>query len=63
VPDPKKTAVAELNDLGKAWLDDPNPSPFIEFWFYDHPSIQNRASFALHYDPWANGGHGKFFRK
>ncbi|MGA3046196.1 MAG: M48 family metallopeptidase [Terracidiphilus sp.] len=63
VPDPQKTAVAEFNDLGKAWLEDPTPSPFIEFWLYNHPSIQNRANFALHYDPWVNGGHGEFFGK
>jgi STE24 endopeptidase len=61
VPDPQKTAVAAFNALGEAWLEDPNPSPFIEFWEYSHPSVQTRANFALHYDPWANGGHGRFF--
>jgi Zn-dependent protease with chaperone function len=63
VPDPQKTAVAAFNALGEAWLEDPNPSPFLEFWTYDHPSTQTRATFATHYDPWANGGHGKFFSK
>lgn len=63
VADPQKTAVAAFNALGEAWLEDPNPSPFIEFWTYDHPSVQTRANFALHYDPWANGGHGRFFDK
>ena len=63
VPDPRKTAVASLNALGEAWLEDPNPSPFIEFWLYNHPSTQSRANFALHYDPWAKGGHGEFFDK
>lgn len=63
VADPQKTAVAGFNALGEAWLEDPNPSPFIEFWLYNHPSVQTRANFALHYDPWANGGHGKFFDK
>jgi Zn-dependent protease with chaperone function len=63
VPDPQKTAIAAFNALGEAWLDDPNPSPFIEFWTYNHPSTQTRANFAAHYDPWANGGHGKFFEK
>ncbi len=61
VADPQKTAVAAFNSLGQAWLEDPNPSPFIEFWMYNHPSVQSRANFALHYDPWANGGHGKYF--
>jgi len=62
VPNPQKTAVAAFDDLGKAWLEDPNPSPFIEFWLYSHPSTQHRAEFAQHYDPWANGGHGEFFK-
>jgi len=62
VPDPQKTAVTAFDDLGKAWLEDPNPTPFIEFWLYSHPSVEERANFALHYDPWANGGHGEFFK-
>jgi len=63
VADPQKTAVDAFNALGNAWLEDPNPSAFIEFWQYNHPSVQTRANFAMHYDPWANGGHGKFFDK
>jgi len=63
VPDPQKTAVAAFNDLGEAWLEDPDPSPFIEFWEYNHPSVQTRANFALHYNPWAKGHHAEFFDK
>ncbi len=63
VPDPPKTAVSAFNHLGEAWLEDPNPSPFIEFWEFNHPSVQSRANFAMHYDPWKIGGHGKFFDK
>jgi STE24 endopeptidase len=63
VPDPQKTAVSSFNHLGEAWLDDPNPNAFVEFWSYSHPSVQRRAEFAEHYDPWANGGHGEFFEK
>jgi Zn-dependent protease with chaperone function len=63
VPDPQKTAVAAFNALGEAWLEDPSPNPFIEFWDYGHPSTKNRANFAAHYDPWANGGRGEFFGK
>jgi len=37
VPDPQKTAVSAFNHLGEAWLEDPNPSPLIEFWLYNHP--------------------------
>ena len=63
VPDPQKTAVSAFNHLGEAWLEDPDPSPFIEFWEFSHPSVKNRANFAEHYDPWANGGHGEFFKQ
>jgi STE24 endopeptidase len=63
VADPQKTAVAAFNKLGESWLEDPNPSPLIEFWLYDHPSVEHRAEFAAHYDPWANGGHGEFFKQ
>ena len=61
VADPRKTAVGAFNHLGEAWLEDPDPSPFIEFWEYNHHSVQTRANFAAHYDPWANGGRGRFF--
>jgi Zn-dependent protease with chaperone function len=63
VADPQKTAVSAFNHLGEAWLEDPNPSPFIEFWSDSHPSVQHRTEFAQHYNPWANGGHGQFFAK
>jgi Zn-dependent protease with chaperone function len=63
VADPEKTAVAAFNKLGESWLVDPNPNPLIVFWLYGHPSTQHRAEFAAHYDPWANGGHGEFFKQ
>jgi STE24 endopeptidase len=63
VPDPQKTAVAAFDKLGEAYLEDPDPSPLIEFWEYNHPSVETRANFAAHYNPWANGGHGEFFDK
>jgi STE24 endopeptidase len=63
VPDPQKTAVASFNQLGEAYLDDPNPNPFVEFWSYDHPSTQSRAKFAAQYDPWSAGRSPRFFPK
>ena len=63
VPNPQKTAVSAFNHLGEAWLEDPSPSPVVEFWLYNHPSVKNRANFAARYDPWANGGQGKFFKQ
>ncbi len=61
VPNPQKTAVAAFNALGRAWLENPNPNPFFQFWLGSHPSVEQRANFAEHYDPWKNGGHGKYF--
>lgn len=63
VSDPQKTAVASFQRLGEAYLDDPEPNAFVVWWTYDHPSIQSRARFAEHYDPWAAGGKPKFFAK
>jgi Zn-dependent protease with chaperone function len=63
VADPQRTTVSAFNHLGEAWLEDPNPSPFVEFWSYSHPSVQHRANFAAHYNPWANGGRGRFFER
>jgi Zn-dependent protease with chaperone function len=63
VADPQKTTVSAFNHMGEAWLEDPNPNAFVEFWEYNHPSVQTRANFAAHYNPWANGGRGKFFAK
>jgi STE24 endopeptidase len=63
VPDPQETAVAAFSSLGEAYLDDPNPNPFLEFWTFDHPSIQTRAQFAAQYDPWAPGHTPQFFAK
>jgi Zn-dependent protease with chaperone function len=62
VPDPQRTIVAVWEDVGKAWLEDPHPNPFIEFWLYSHPSVEKRANFAAHYDPWKNAGQGEFFK-
>jgi STE24 endopeptidase len=63
VPNPQRTAVAAFSSLGEAYLDDPNPNPLLEFWTYDHPSIQTRAKFAAQYDPWAPGHTRRFFAK
>ena len=63
VPDAQKTAVSAFNHLGEAWLENPDPNAFVEFWLDSHPSVKDRAEFAEHYDPWRNGGRGEFFPK
>ena len=63
VADPQATARSAFQVLGDTSYDDPNPSQFIEFWTYSHPSIGRRAAFAAHYDPWAAGVEPKYFTK
>jgi STE24 endopeptidase len=51
VPNSSEEAAGAFQILGEVSLDDPNPSPFIEFWLYDHPSIGERVRFASEYHP------------
>ncbi|HEX4155689.1 MAG TPA: M48 family metallopeptidase [Acidobacteriaceae bacterium] len=55
VADPQTTAKDAFDLLGETSLDDPNPSPLVEFWSYDHPATGRRAAFAKAYDPWVEG--------
>ena len=60
---PQQTAVESFQLLGEVSLDDPNPSPFVEFWTFSHPSIAHRAAFAASYNPWLPGEHPRYFQK
>ena len=60
VPDSSQAAARGFQKLGEISLDDPAPSPFIEFWLYDHPSIRDRVRFAAEYDPWAKGKRPRY---
>jgi STE24 endopeptidase len=55
VADPNAADARSFQVLGEEDLDDPDPSPFIEFWLYTHPPIEERIRFALSYKPWAEG--------
>ena len=55
VADPNAAEVRSLEVLGKEGLEDPAPDPFIEFWLYTHPPLDERTQFAAHYKPWAEG--------
>jgi STE24 endopeptidase len=63
VPNSSEEAANAFQILGEVSLDDPNPSPFIEFWLYDHPSVGQRVRFASEYDPWATGHAPKYVRR
>jgi STE24 endopeptidase len=55
VPDAPQAAAQAFQILGEVSLSDPDPSPFIKFWLYDHPGVAERVRFAAEYNPWANG--------
>jgi len=63
VADPQATAQQSFQLLGEMSLTDPNPSPFVEFWTFSHPSVSSRAAFAAAYNPWAPGQHPRYFSK
>ncbi len=55
VPNSTEVASHSFQVLGEVGLDEPNPSPLIEFWTYSHPSISERIEFTQNYNPWVNG--------
>ena len=55
VPDPNAAEARSLQILGEEDLEDPDPSPFIKFWLYTHPALDERIRFANSYKPWAEG--------
>ena len=63
VADPQQTAQAAFQVLGEQSLTDPNPSGFVEFWTFGHPSVSRRAAFAASYDPWVAGQSPRYFTK
>ena len=63
VADPQVTDQQAFDLLGSNSYDDPNPSPFVVFWTYSHPTIAYRAAFARAYNPWAAGQSPKYFTK
>ena len=62
VPDAPQAAAQAFQILGEVSLSNPNPSPFIKFWLYDHPSVSDRVRFAAEYDPWAHGESQKYVK-
>lgn len=62
VPDSPRAAAEAFQLLGEVNLSDPDPSPFITFWLYDHPPLADRQRFAAQYDPWAKGESPKYVK-
>ncbi|HEY6447331.1 MAG TPA: M48 family metallopeptidase [Acidobacteriaceae bacterium] len=63
IPDAQATVVHSFCSDAQLWLDDPSPNPLVEFWTYSHPSTEERAEFAAHYDPWAPGHAPRYTAK
>jgi len=55
VPDAGQVAARYFQTSGELNLADPDPSPFINVWFFDHPSRKERVDFVVNYDPWTKG--------
>lgn len=55
VADPNAAEARALQILGEEDLADPDPNPFIKFWLYSHPALDERIRFAAAYKPWAEG--------
>src|SRR4029453_1229735 len=55
VPDSSEEAAEAFQILGEIDLADPQPSAFIKFWLYSHPSIPDRITFVHEYNPWEKG--------
>jgi len=62
VPDPNAAEARSLQVLGEEDLADPDPDPFIKFWLYSHPPLDERIRFAASYRPWAEGKPLEFVR-
>jgi Zn-dependent protease with chaperone function len=55
VANPNSAEVQSFEILGEEDLEDPDPNPFIRFWLYTHPPLEERIRFAAGYRPWAGG--------
>ena len=55
VADPNAAEARAFQVLGEDDLADPDPDPFIKFWLYTHPPLDERIHFANAYKPWAEG--------
>jgi len=62
VPDASQAGVRFFEISGVTNLSDPDPSRFIVFWLFDHPSDPDRIQFMKNYDAWANGRSPRYVK-
>jgi Zn-dependent protease with chaperone function len=59
---PQQAAAHAFQTLGELSLSYPYPSKLVVFWYYDHPAIRDRVTFAAEYDPWSKGEAPKYVK-
>jgi Zn-dependent protease with chaperone function len=47
----RRAAAKALEKLAARNLNNPDPSAFVEFWLYDHPTIKDRVTYVLGTEP------------
>ena len=62
VPNPNQVAAHYFQKSGERNLADPDPSEFVEVWFFDHPTRPQRVHFVATYDPWSKGESPKYVK-
>jgi STE24 endopeptidase len=62
VSDPNQVAAHYFQKSGERNLADPDPSAFIEVWFFDHPTRPERVHFVATYNPWSKGEAPKYVK-
>jgi STE24 endopeptidase len=62
IPDAPVVAAHAFQILGEVDLEEPNPSPAVKLWFYNHPPLDERMRFAQTYDPWSENRAPEFVK-
>jgi STE24 endopeptidase len=62
IPDAPVVAAHAFQVLGEVDLEEPNPSPAVKLWFYNHPPLDERMRFAQTYDPWSENRAPEFVK-
>jgi Zn-dependent protease with chaperone function len=62
VPEASEAAARSLQIMGEIGLEEPSPPRAVVFWFYSHPPISDRITFARTYDPWSPGRSPAFVK-
>jgi Zn-dependent protease with chaperone function len=62
IPDGPVVAAHAFQILGEVDLEEPNPSPAVKLWFYNHPPLDERMRFAQTYNPWSENRAPEFVK-